>query len=358
MSIVHAKAIQSMINNNHRGILAMATGTGKSKVAIDYYKQLDFPTCLLVVPEKILRDENWKEEFEKWGFSDKYRIIDKICYASLSKIKGKSYELVILDEAHHLTIANSKFFARNKVNKIIGLSATPPKEMIKKMLIDSLKMKVVFEYPLEQAIDDEVVKPFNVIIVSCNLDDTKKHVEMFSTLGKTYLATEKDAYNRISASINRHPTKPSILFRMHILYNSIAKTNTALKILESIPADKKTLIFAGSKKQADILCENRYYSGISNDALTKFKEGKINRLSCVKAIDEGHNISDIETAVIVQTSSKERQLIQRIGRTLRLNDKEEPTIYMIVAKNTVDVNWIKNAISSIKKRCKVQELII
>ena len=58
-------------NKTRKGTLAMATGTGKSKLAVDRVRELlkekKHARVLLVVPTQRLRDTNWKAEFEKWG---------------------------------------------------------------------------------------------------------------------------------------------------------------------------------------------------------------------------------------------------------------------------------------------------
>ena len=65
------KKILSLHNDN--GIIAIATGTGKSKIAVDKiaeHQAINFDLrALIVVPTEKLRDENWKDEFYKWDQS-------------------------------------------------------------------------------------------------------------------------------------------------------------------------------------------------------------------------------------------------------------------------------------------------
>jgi superfamily II DNA or RNA helicase len=63
-----------------------------------------------------------------------------------------------------------------------------------------------------------------------------------------------------------------------------------------------------------------------------FKSEKVNRLSCVKAINEGHNFPGIDSGVIVQINSKEKDLIQRLGRLLRFRPGHEGHLYIVVIK--------------------------
>ena len=75
--------------NNNGGMVAMATGSGKSRVAVEVAKyyfnpEHDYHAALLVPTEK-LRDENWKEEFEKWEARNIWKHTERLCYASASR---------------------------------------------------------------------------------------------------------------------------------------------------------------------------------------------------------------------------------------------------------------------------------
>lgn len=95
------------------GLLAMATGTGKSKIAVEeikttcqpYIKHILLghkdpgrPRVFLVVPTKKLRDNNWEDEFKKWGGEIEYSYLNRYCYASINKVRNQIIDLVILDK--------------------------------------------------------------------------------------------------------------------------------------------------------------------------------------------------------------------------------------------------------------------
>ena len=87
---VQNEAIQAVIDNDG-GMIAMATGSGKSRVAVElakYYCEPFTSDLALLVPTEKLRDENWLEEFEKWGASPLWNDTQSLCYASASKIGG------------------------------------------------------------------------------------------------------------------------------------------------------------------------------------------------------------------------------------------------------------------------------
>ena len=123
----------------YHGTLAMCTGSGKSRIGILALEKLDHSDAkfCIIVPTVKLRDSDWDNEFIKWGKQDILDKTDKYCYKSISKIKKtKKYDCVIFDEVHNLTENNSIFLANNKINAILGLTATPPEDIEKKNIID------------------------------------------------------------------------------------------------------------------------------------------------------------------------------------------------------------------------------
>ena len=54
---------------------------------------------LIVVPTEKLRDNNWKDEFNKWNQTELYNNnVETMCYASINKVDSQVYDVVIFDE--------------------------------------------------------------------------------------------------------------------------------------------------------------------------------------------------------------------------------------------------------------------
>ena len=71
---------------------------------------------------------------------------------------------------------------------------------------------------------------------------------------------------------------------------------------------------------------------------------KIKRISSAKTLDEGVTLPRLEFAVIASGSSKPKQMIQRVGRCLRLDvEGKHAVIIRLYVKDTVEENWISNA---------------
>jgi superfamily II DNA or RNA helicase len=113
--------------------------------------------------------------------------------------------------------------------------------------------------------------------------------------------------------------------------------------------DEKCIVFANTTDQADRLCEYSYHSKNkqSEDNLADFKAGKINQLSCVLQLNEGVNVPNLKVGIIMHAYSNERKSSQRIGRLLRLNPDEKATIHILMFENTVDEEWVAEALKDL-----------
>lgn len=358
---VQREAITALDANHGRGIIAMSTGTGKSRIPILIALREWHPDykILICVPTEKLRDENWKAEFEKWGASSIWETsVERTCYVSMPKIKNQVYNMVIMDEAHNVTENNSQFFDQNDCYSLIALTATPPENGEKKQLLDDIGLKIIYRVTMDQAVEWGLVAPYKIFIVETELDKVTKNIAAGNKL-KPFMQTEQQAYNYLCDQIGKlqrldypspHDKKKLemlIFRRMHFIYNLPSKLEaTRFVIQKLIPREERTLIFAGSIEHAELLCANTYHSKTpkTSTSFDDFAQKRTNVLSCVNSLNEGHNIADLDRAVIEQLNSKSLKMIQRIGRIVRFREGHTAKIIIIVARATMDEEWCKQSL--------------
>ena len=369
---------------SRRGAIIAATGIGKSKIAIDtikdYYKleltaigyvhKPHFGKALIVVPTEKLRDEGWKAEFEKWGAAEIYRnYVETVCYMSLDTIKDKQYQFVILDEGHNITENNSVFFKQNSYRDVLMLTATRPTDFRKTVILNNLGVKPVYELNLDEAVKLGIVSAYNITVVTMPIDGTERYIKKYKR--STFLNTETHMMDYHNAAVFSSRNPMARINRMQFIYKLRSKTRAAQALLKLIPDDYKTLIFCANKAQAVDLCENRYFTKPSitkfeameeekvaeyrhimdnwqgTTGLNKFLLDEVNQLSCVNALNEGHNLGLIDIAFIAQLNSKQLHFIQRIGRILRWSPDHKGEIIVVVARDTIDEEWARKASHSL-----------
>lgn len=359
---VQQEAKDAFAANRHWGLIAMCTGSGKSKIGVDetleVVKLKKTAKVILAVPTKKLRDRNWPAEFKKWGATRIFnKHVTRSCYVSLNKIEGEEVDLLILDEGHNITPLSAEFFQNNTVHRCLVLTATPPNPMgsdndkEKVEIFKRLGIPTVFHYPLDQGVREGVVADYEINVVECYLDDSDKYIQA-GTQTKPFYQTEYAAYTYLSGLIKRmmysgnKAVKFKILERMHFIKRLRSKEQMARFMLDYIiPREQRYIIFCGSIAQANALMgRDVFHSEVTDEAMVKFCNGEMEWLGVVNAFDEGHNVENVDGALICQLNSQERTLTQRIGRTIRLRAGHKAKIWILVTKGTVDENWFLKAV--------------
>lgn len=353
------KAVKCFMENEH-GILAMATGTGKTVTAKKIINRLfDERKIKRVVITMFGNDllDKWaqqiREEYkDKQIFyhyeshKDMSRFImhpdNAILLISrdadnlsrllnmLDKAPGNYRDdtLFIFDEVHG---AGSNSFVENLTGRLsvyryrLGLSATPEREYDDDGN-DFLKNEIgeiIFTFSLKDAIKKGILCEFNYIPLSYSLTEE-----------------EKAKKKKIIAAFNAkkeagEAVKDTDMFTQLSLVNKTAidKINEFESFIASRPELlKKSIIFVQTmeygEKLQDVLVKysdryHTYYADDEKSNLTAFSEGRIESLLTCKKISEGIDISSVTNIFLFASDRSKLVTTQRIGRALRL-DKNNP----------------------------------
>ncbi len=344
---VQAEALEATRGKDRCG-LALATGVGKTLVALNHLEEHYSPLLnILVVAPKVSIFDAWKAEARKF---DKERLLINITfstYLSINKQNPKDYDIVYLDECHSLLDSHREFLDEFN-GKILGLTGTPPKHSnsIKGKMVNEY-CPIVYEFVTDSAVENNILNDYQIIVHEINLG-TKNNF-LVETKTKSFRTSEEKNYaywcNRIDSSTGSlHMLR---VMRMKAMMEYPTKEKYAKLLLNSIST--KCILFANTQDQADRLCEYSYHSNNldSEDNLRLFKEGKIDKLSCVLQLSEGVNIPNLKQGIIMHAYGNERKSAQRIGRLLRLNPDEKAVVHILCYMNTVDEKWVKSALEGL-----------
>lgn len=383
--------LDNIYNGGDNVLLTWATGCGKSRAAIRYINKFDNPEArydVLVCVAEIAHINNWHNEFASWGTFGLNVRIDVVCYASLKSMSMSRYDLVILDECHHIaTDIREDALSRIEADRVIALSATVDRDT--RDCLNRLYGRFVeFNITLQDAIDWDILPTPRIYTIPLSLrmngsderyvftrgnskkrkrivcdakdrwiylrdkkglPDLELHVrcsqfekycyitEAFEYARKQYFALRNDALK------NRWLQQGSERKR----FLSSIKTAKARVLINILLDDSRHIVFCGDIEQADKLgCDNAVHSKRENpkDIIDRFNQKKTNSLYCVGMLQEGQNLTDIEKALIIQLDGNERSFIQRLGRVLRA---ERPVIYIMYVEGTRDEEFLKDALEGI-----------
>lgn len=337
-----------------RSTSALSVGVGKTLVGLNYiehwYKQNQFLRVLLVSP-KLSIIKGWKDEMIKFNKEYLNNIIESTTYLSLNKKNPNDYDVVILEEAHNLLNGHRSFLNRFR-GRILGLTGTPPRYANSekgKMVSEFCPVK--YEYLTDDAVDDDILNDYQIIVHCMPLSTAKTF--LVKTKTKSFYASESDNYGYWSTKLDEAQTKKQqqilSIMRMRALMEYKTKEVYARALADEIPLKK--IIFCNTQEQADNMCTYTYHSKnkASEVNLVKFKNDEMDEMACVLQLNEGINIPGLEVGIILHAYGNERKAKQRIGRLLRLNPKEKSTIHILCYKNTVDEKWTREALKDLNQ---------
>ncbi len=328
--------------------VALSVGIGKTLLGLRHMNSQynDFSKFLVVAPKKSIL-KSWVDEAVKFKLSHLIPQIQFTTYLSLKK-QSLDYDTVYLDEAHNLKFGHEAWLNWYKGN-IVGLTGTPPKSQYS----EHYKMvekycPIVYTYLTDNAIDDDILNDYKIIVHYLNLDE-RKNIKV-EKKGMVWYASELSTYNYWTNRLDEVMGKDEQIcriMRMKCLMDFRSKEVLAKEILDE--CKDKTIVFANSKIQADRVWDKSYHSGNNNSErnLGNFKTGAIDKLSAVLQLSEGINIPKLKELIIMHSySSGSAKLPQRIGRGLRLNPDDLCTVHILCYRNTVDEDWVRESLKS------------
>jgi superfamily II DNA or RNA helicase len=325
--------------------VVLGTGVGKTLVGLLHIERntSELHNVLVVAPKKSIF-QSWSDDAVKFGKQDLLKRITFSTYIGLPKRDPNEYDYIYLDECHSLLDSHRSFLDVYK-GGILGLTGTPPKhKSSEKGMMVSQFCPVVYTFKADDAIDNGIINDYQIIVHELKLDEAKNYQVNMKT--KSFVTSEKQNYNYWGNRIEmgQGPAQMLRVMRMKAMMEYPSKEKYTKKLMESINA--KCIVFANTQDQADRLCRFSYHSGNSNSEqnLISFKEGKINKLSCVLQLNEGINIPELRQGIIMHAYGNERKASQRIGRLLRLNPEDKAIVHILCYTGTVDEKWVKEAL--------------
>ncbi len=368
------EAIEAWFAHQCRGLLEMATGTGKtitSLAASTYlYEHEERLAIIIAVPYQHLVDQ-WHNEAKAFGYrpilayksktswlhdlnhqimeyNAGYRnfisvitthatFINTDFQESISRLKGPS--LFLADEAHHLGAERSRLNYPEHIPFRLALSATPDRwfDDSGSLALREYFGETVFSFPLEKAIGVSLTPYYYYPhLVSLTDEELDQYQELSLRIAK--LAHQKD--------IQKHQALEMLLIRRaKLLNNAENKLSTLLDLIDNQSDMSHTLFYCSPEQIDDVLRLLGLGKGLRvhrftaeesakerQHLLTDFAHKKLQALVAMKCLDEGVDVPNTHTAYFLASSSNPREFIQRRGRILRkAPGKEYSYIHDLIA---------------------------
>lgn len=364
---VQLQAEDSWLNSERKNTVVLGTGGGKSKVAIDLLKKVDPPTVLLLTNSELLRDENWKKEFEKFEYP--WAKVTSECYQTAYKWEGKHFDFVIADELDFIAEEYAKFFFNNTYDNLLGLTGFITDEKLP--LIEKIA-PVCFQVSTQQLQDKGMLNKSEFIFIHYPLSKAKT-IQQKKKDGGMFFVSENDQYRYFDKEFQKALIVKSALEKKYNLIGvspetqkdwvaadwkfkiMAAKRKSILNNLESSVSlvknlvelihrkeGNKILIFSALTKQCDKL-PNPFHGKNAEDfsGLERLNSGEIKTMSVCKKLNRGANLVGVNFIVKESFDGSETDFQQTHGRLMRL-DPSQTGYYIILVPYFEDMVRTEN----------------
>lgn len=361
------EAYEAFKKNDYKGIVKAATGTGKTILGItfiddfreDSWKDKSGEKFLIVVPKEDLLIQ-WYDRIKNHlgisagrigaGYNEECDIT--IAIINSVRLRKLQYPNLILDECHnYLSDVNRLLLENNEFKRIMALSATPDRNDLR--TFEKFGLKIIYEYSTEQAIENKDLCEYVI------LEEPVYLLENENLLYEGYNKTVKDTFPAFGYNIHAvYAAQPSplkyklvraIRKRMEILAKAKNKFEKVVELIIQNP-DSKVIVFAQYIYTINLLKKMLYGRGVKSvvyhskekarvNELEKFKSNEARVILSARGLDEGLDVPDCDTAIIMAGFKGERQIKQRLGRILRKKDKTA-VIYLLYVADSRDEDWL------------------
>lgn len=315
-------------------VLQLGTGFGKTKLAIEctnkicdrVYKNSEEATDVLILVSKTVHKDVWKKELDKWGIKTDNIVIE--CYESLKKYEDAYFDVVICDEAQHLSETRQELLKTLHISELlIVLSAT-----LKKELCWFFKANYRTEFikcDIKEAIEDDVLPEPTIYLLPLKLDNSVCTYK-YDKFKKTVIGTQLAYYNNMCSLIDFYKRKymtskrdfmKNLWLRActdRLKWLSEQKEDTVKVILNKLNR-YRTLTFCSSIDQTERLgkfCINSKNKK-SVEYLDMFNNKKIKHITSCNILNESVNLVDCKICIFCNMNASEIIVKQRCGRGLR-----------------------------------------
>ncbi|GHB71075.1 helicase [Streptomyces umbrinus] len=321
--------IEREIRGRHRNLLVAATGTGKTVMAALDYRALrkrfgdGSPRLLFVAHRKeILRQSlrTYREVLDDASFGELlhggedprdwnhvFASVQSLNVRRLEQLSPDHFDIIVIDEFHHATATTYRRVIDHFTPKeLLGLTATPERMDGRNVQDEFFEGRIAAEMRLWEALENDLLCPFHYFGVPDGTDLTnlgwQKGTYADRELGNLYTGD----HARARIVVKQIRDKISNPGAMRALGFCVTKAHAHFM------AD----FFRKAGFQAAAL-DSESPAALRAQTLTDLRDGKLQVIFSVDLFNEGLDIPDVDTLLLLRPTNSATIFLQQLGRGLR-----------------------------------------
>ncbi|MFJ8361465.1 DUF3427 domain-containing protein [Streptomyces sp. NPDC093984] len=321
--------VEREIRGRHRNLLVAATGTGKTVMAALDYRSLcgkstnGRPRLLFVAHRKEILNQSlrkYQEVLDDASFGELlhagqdprewnhvFASVQSLNVRRLEQLSPDHFDVIVIDEFHHATAATyRRVIAHFTPKELLGLTATPERMDGLNVQDEFFEGRIAAEMRLWEALENDLLCPFHYFGVPDGTD-----LRNLGWQKGTYADQELD----------------------NLYTGNDARARIVLKQIRdkvSNPGAMRALGFCVSKAHAHFMADFFRKAGfqamaLDSDspagqraqALKDLGDGKLQVIFSVDLFNEGLDIPDVDTLLLLRPTNSATIFLQQLGRGLR-----------------------------------------
>ncbi|MEU6946277.1 DUF3427 domain-containing protein [Streptomyces sp. NPDC046316] len=320
--------VEREVHGRHRNLLVAATGTGKTVMAALDYKHLrqkygrDLRLLFVAHRQEILRqslrtyqdvlvDANFGEELhsglapEQWNHV--FASVQSLNTRTLERLAPDHFDVIVIDEFHHgVSPTYRKIIDHFTPAELLGLTATPERMDGRNVQDEFFDGRIAAEMRLWEALENDLLSPFHYFGVTDNTD-------------MSAITWKRGAYDAAALS--------------NLLTGNDARARLVVQaVMDKVtdPGSMRALGFCVSVAHARFMADFFRRAGLNavalsgdsprderRDALAALSSGSLQVIFSVDLFNEGLDIPDVDTLLLLRPTSSATVFLQQLGRGLR-----------------------------------------
>ncbi|MFF1506207.1 DUF3427 domain-containing protein [Streptomyces sp. NPDC058326] len=325
--------VEREVHDRHRNLLVAATGTGKTVMAALDYKRLrqqhgrDLRLLFIAHRQEILRqslrtyqdvlvDANFGEELHSGLSPDSWQHV----FASVQSLKGERlerlspdhFDVIVIDEFHHgVSSTYRKIIEHFRPLEFLGLTATPERMDGRNVQDEYFDGRIAAEIRLWEALENDLLSPFHYFGITDTTDMTAVEWKRgaYDASALSNLLTGNDARARLVVqAVVEKVANPGAMRALGFCV-SVAHATFMAEIFRR--AGLRALALSGETPQEE-----------RKAALAALRAGEIQVIFSVDLFNEGLDIPDVDTLLLLRPTSSATVFLQQLGRGLRRTENK------------------------------------